>query len=125
MDPSLQAAIAIAPDIVAARQKIEQQRKIPTALNRKMIEAGLFRMLVPKDIGGQEVEPWQYVEALEVLGEADASAGWCAMIAASTCLKSAFLDKDIAAEIYGPKDVGYRGGNLWPEGCCPWRCFCP
>lgn len=115
MHPSMQAAVAITPSIIAARQEIEQKRRIPVALNKKMVDAGLFRMLVPMDIGGLEVEPWQYVEALEVLAEADASAAWCTMIAASTCLKSAFLDRDIAANIYGPKDV-VHGGVFAPNG---------
>ena len=52
MHPSMQAAVAITPSIIAARQEIEQKRRIPVALNKKMVDAGLFRMLVPMDIGG-------------------------------------------------------------------------
>jgi alkylation response protein AidB-like acyl-CoA dehydrogenase len=109
------AAQALVPEIIARRDEIEKLKHLPADLNDKLVDADLLRLLVPKDIGGREVTPWEFVETVEVLGEADASTGWCAMIAAATCLKSAFLEREVAQEIYGDARV-VHGGVFAPSG---------
>lgn len=107
-----------------------------------MAEAGLFRMCVPQIFGGAEVDAATMVEAIEELAKADGSAGWCAMICATSGLVSAYLPEDTAREVYaqGPTVVtggvyaphgrasvvagGYRVSGRWPfaSGCehCTW-----
>ena len=105
----------LVPEIISRRDEIEQARRIPADLSDKLRDAGVYRMIVPSDIDGHEMDPMDYIEVLEMLGEADASVGWCAMIAASTCLKSAFLDKEVARELYGPLSA-VHGGVFAPMG---------
>ena len=115
MNATKAAAEKLVPEIVSRRTEIEESRRLPKDLNDKLVKSELFRLVVPKEIGGLEVTPWEYVETLEVLSEADASTGWCTMIAASTCLKSAFLEKDIAEAIYG-NPLAIHGGVFAPNG---------
>jgi len=106
-----------------------------------LAEAGLYRLLVPKSIGGLELEPATALHAIELVGEADASCGWCVMIASTSAMKSAFLEPAVAREIYGdplvitggvfapmakavPDGDGYRvdGRWSWVSGAanCQW-----
>jgi len=115
MTDVLAAAKALAPEIRARADEIEKGRQLPQDLAKTMARAGLFRMLVPAHIGGLESDPWTIVETIEAAATADASAGWCVMIAATTCLKSAFLDEDVARDIYGDPNV-ICGGVFQPAG---------
>jgi alkylation response protein AidB-like acyl-CoA dehydrogenase len=72
-------------------------------------EARLFRMLYPRSVGGDEVEPGAYVEAVAAAARADGSVGWCLSIANSTGLIAAYLDLDIAREMFAD-----------PRATCAW-----
>lgn len=109
------AARALAPEIAARAGEIEQARRVPADLHDRLAATGLLRMLLPKAIGGAEVSPRDYAETLEILARADASTGWCVMVSASTGIKSAFLEPEVAQALYGdPKAV--HGGVFAPSG---------
>src|SRR2546422_1319347 len=115
MSTLLDAARAIAPQIRAAADRIEHDRRVPLELVRALTEAGVFRMCVPRTCGGSEVEPATMIGVLEVIAEADGSAGWSAMIGATSGVAAAYLPADAAREIYGRADV-VTGGVLAPQG---------
>src|SRR6185436_5904580 len=54
---TLQRARGLAPQIAAAADEIERQRRLPDALMTALHEAGLFRMLLPRSLGGAELDP--------------------------------------------------------------------
>ncbi len=109
------AARALQPEIRNRADEIEAARRLPADLARTMARAGLFRMVTPAYLGGLELPPRQIVETVATLAEADASAGWCAMIAATTALNAAYLERDTAREIYAdPMTV--TGGVFAPTG---------
>jgi indole-3-acetate monooxygenase len=72
-------------------------------------------MAVPKSLGGAEARPQEIFDALEILGAADAATGWCAMIAGTTALASAWLPPPHAAEVFG-NPLGISGGVFAPMG---------
>jgi alkylation response protein AidB-like acyl-CoA dehydrogenase len=110
------AAIAVlTPTIRARAGEIEAARRLPADLAQSLAKAGVFRVAIPKGIGGLELEPRVIFAALETLGQADASVGWCAMIAATTGVTAAYLATDVAREIYGRPDV-ITGGVYAPIG---------
>jgi alkylation response protein AidB-like acyl-CoA dehydrogenase len=137
----LDAATALAPAVREAADRIEQDRRLPAELVRAFTEAGVFRLCVPRALGGLEVDPATLIRAGETLAQADGSAGWCAMIGATSGVASAYLPEAAAREIYGSADAvtggtfaphgtatvvdgGYRVSGRWPfaSGCehCTW-----
>lgn len=123
-------ARALAPMIAAAGDRIEAERKVPVDVMKALHEAGLFRLLMPRSLGGAEASPLAYMQVLEEVSAADGSTGWCLGQGLGCSLAAAFLDHDIAAEIYdtangvlawGPPngtkaikvDGGYRVTGRW------------
>jgi alkylation response protein AidB-like acyl-CoA dehydrogenase len=114
MNP-VSAAHALAPTIRDRAAETEAARRLPADLAAEIAAAGLFRMAVPKSLGGAEAPPQAIFDALEILGAADAATGWCAMIAGTTALASAWLPAPHAAEVFG-NPLGISGGVFAPMG---------
>src|ERR1700757_1386592 len=66
-------ARALAPMIVAAASSIEQEGAIAPHIIAAMHDARLFRLLIPRAYGGEELQPVWYVQAVEEIVKADAS----------------------------------------------------
>ncbi|MFM2129288.1 MAG: hypothetical protein RL477_834, partial [Pseudomonadota bacterium] len=67
----------LAPMIAAAGDRIEKERKVTPEVMKALHEAKLFRLLMPRSIGGSEADPLSYMQVLEEVSAADASTGWC------------------------------------------------
>src|ERR1700751_2884537 len=65
----------LGPEISAAADEIERTRRVPAALLERMTDFRLFRMVLPRSAGGDEVDPAVYVAALEEIARHDASIG--------------------------------------------------
>ncbi len=109
------AAQGLAPAIATRAADTESQRRLPADLASAMAAAGLFRMAVPRRLGGAEATPAEIIAALEVLGAADAATGWCAMIAGTTALAAAWLPEPHASEVFGDP-LTISGGVFAPMG---------
>jgi alkylation response protein AidB-like acyl-CoA dehydrogenase len=55
----------------------DRERRLAEPVVEALTEAGFFRMLVPRRLGGLEVEPTALVRVVEELSAADGSVGWC------------------------------------------------
>lgn len=73
----LEIARELAPAIRRAAPEIEQTRELPRPLFERLADAGLFHMLIPRQLGGAELDLPSYIEVIEELGKADASTAWC------------------------------------------------
>jgi len=91
----------LAPTINAAADETERIRRIPEPLLDELHTARLFRMLYPRSVGGDEVEPATYIEAVGELARADSSVGWCVSIANSIGLFAPYLDLEAAHTVFG------------------------
>lgn len=142
MSSIVSAALALAPRARELADETERGRRLPLELVESFTKSGIFRMLVPKSLGGEEVEISVMIGAIEALSRGDGSAGWCAMIGATSGVTAAYLPVDHAREIYGRDpslvtggvfaphgralvvDGGYRVSGRWPfaSGCehCAW-----
>jgi len=107
-DP-LTRARKLAEAIAAAADEIESRRQLPPAIVERLHEARLFRMLYPRSVGGDEVEPGIYILAVGELARADGSVGWCASIANSIGLFAPYLGLDAARRVFGD-----------PRATCAW-----
>ena len=79
----LENAHVIADTIRPRAEEIEKSRRLPNDIAVMMAQAGLFRIMVPTYLGGMESTPMQAMEIIETIANADASAGWCVMIAST------------------------------------------
>jgi alkylation response protein AidB-like acyl-CoA dehydrogenase len=106
---------ALVPRIRAAADATEAERRVPRDVVDALVAAGVFRLCVPRALGGVEAHPRVLVDVLATIAAADGSTGWCAMIGATSGLVSAYLPEPIAREIYGdPRAV--TGGVFAPCG---------
>ena len=80
-DLSLPSPVARARDlarlIAAEADAIERGRRLTEPVVEELHRARLFRMLYPRSVGGDEVEPAVYIDAVGELARADGSVGWC------------------------------------------------
>ena len=95
------AARQLAEMIAAAAAETERNRRIPKEVLDQLHEARLFRMLYPRSVGGDEIEPGAYVLAIGELARADGSVGWCASIANSIGLFAPYLSLEAARKVFG------------------------
>jgi alkylation response protein AidB-like acyl-CoA dehydrogenase len=98
--PILHAAIELAPKIRAAGDEMERIRRIPPTIAQAMKAAGVFGMVLPRSWGAPELDPLTQIRVIEALAMAEGSAGWCAMIGCDSGYITAFLEDDVAREMY-------------------------
>jgi alkylation response protein AidB-like acyl-CoA dehydrogenase len=91
----------IGPTIAAAADEIERTQDIPEPLITRLHESRLNRMLLPRSVGGDEVEPWVYMRAIEEIARFDGSVGWNMFVANSSALIAPFISLEAAQQIYG------------------------
>jgi alkylation response protein AidB-like acyl-CoA dehydrogenase len=94
-------ARALAPTIAAAAPQIEALRELTPEVVAALHDAGLFRMLTPHSLGGREVELSTYIQAIEEIAKADASAAWCIAQTSVASTIAASLDHGVAWEMFG------------------------
>ncbi|MBV9834528.1 MAG: acyl-CoA dehydrogenase [Alphaproteobacteria bacterium] len=105
IDP-LQRVRDISGQLDAAADEIERTQRIPEPLLSSIHTARLARMLLPRMCGGDEVEPWVYLDAIQEIAKHDGSVGWNLFVANSSALIAPFLPADIARTIYSdPRTV--------------------
>jgi alkylation response protein AidB-like acyl-CoA dehydrogenase len=68
------------------------ERRIPAPLVEALYDAGVFRSMLPREVGGLEVEPVEWLQMIEELARINASVGWLAFINSGVGLT--FLDPD-------------------------------
>ena len=73
---TLEAVQALAPEFRARAAEGEALRTMPADLAARVKRAGLFRLALPRALGGWELDPATLVEIVEQLSCADGSAGW-------------------------------------------------
>ena len=129
-------ARALGPAIAAAADTIETTRRIPEPLLGQLHAAKLFRLLLPRSAGGEQVAPGSYFEAVEEVGRHDASIAWNLFVGNSSALIAPFLEPEVARQIFadpralvawGPPNAcratavagGYRITGRWDfaSGC--------
>jgi alkylation response protein AidB-like acyl-CoA dehydrogenase len=97
-------ARTLGPTIAAAGDEVERLRELPRPLVTALADAGLFRLLQPREFGGGEVTPMEFAETMGEIASHDASTAWCVGQGNGCGAAAAFLDPAVAREIFGPND---------------------
>ena len=126
----------LGPALAAAAASIERQQRLPAPVQEELHRSRLLRMLLPRSVGGDQIEPVAYCRAVAEIARHDASVAWLVFVANSAALIAAFLDEAVARTIFadprtvvawGPPnttralavDGGYRLSGTWDfaSGC--------
>ena len=94
----------LAPLIAAQADAIERRRELPCKLREALIDAGFFRLLLPRSLGGAELPPPTYVPVIEEIAKADASTAWVLNQTSGCSMIAAYLPPQAAREVFGPRD---------------------
>ena len=96
----LDAAQELAPAIRSYADQIEAERELPRPLFEALATAGFFKLLIPRAVGGAEIDLPAYVQALEELGKADSSTAWVLNQCAVFATYAARMPRDVARLIW-------------------------
>src|SRR6201996_8639426 len=126
-------AKALIPQLRERAARTEELRRLPPETERDLHDAGLFRVVQPKRVGGYEFDYVALVDCADAIGQADASVAWNFANLASHHWMLAMFDKR-AQDLVWNKDVnaliassfifpagrarkvegGYRLSGSWP-----------
>ncbi|CAN5686196.1 acyl-CoA dehydrogenase family protein [soil metagenome] len=98
-DPAARAR-ALGPALTAAADEIERSQEIPEPLLSQLHDARLFRMLLPRSVGGDQIEPWTYLRAIEEISRFDGSVGWNTFVGNSAALIAPYIPLEAARTIF-------------------------
>jgi alkylation response protein AidB-like acyl-CoA dehydrogenase len=126
----------LAPTIAARAPEIEAARRVPADLLAQLRDAGCFRLLRPRALGGLGGDVPGVLEVFEALARADAATAWVVMIGGGSWIDLAGLPRDslealftdgdaIVAGAFNPTgsvasaDGGFRVNGRWSfaSGC--------
>jgi alkylation response protein AidB-like acyl-CoA dehydrogenase len=93
-------ARALAPLISSEADEIERTRRLTPAVTAALIENGLYRALLPQSLGGAEAPLASFMQMQDEIAKADASTAWCLGQCSVCAMVAAYLDRDVADEIF-------------------------
>ena len=130
----LDAIAEIEPLIREHADYAEETTRLAPPVVKAMTDAGVFRMVVPRSLGGLEVDYETQVRVIEAVGKIDGGTGWCAFLGGVNPAFAMYLPDAGAEEMFlghpevvtggtpGPAqralrvDGGYICNGRWPFG---------
>jgi alkylation response protein AidB-like acyl-CoA dehydrogenase len=88
-----------------AAPQMEREHQLTREVVAALHDAELYRLLLPRSLGGAELAPADFVAVIEAIAKADASTAWCLGQAGGCAMAAAYLDPDVARELFGPKNA--------------------
>ena len=89
----------------------DRRRELTPEVVKALVEEDMLRLLLPRSIGGQEIELLEFCRVCELAGSADGSAGWfIAQSNVTTSTSAAALSHEVAAEMFGGPLTGAAWG---------------
>ena len=110
-------AAALVPQLRERAARTEELRRLPPETERELHEAGLFRLVQPKRVGGSEFDYVALVDCADVLGQGDASVAWNFANLASHHWMLGMFDKRAQDEVWN-KDTNtlIASSFIFPAG---------
>jgi alkylation response protein AidB-like acyl-CoA dehydrogenase len=100
-DP-LELADRLAPVIEAGAAESEARRQLAPAVVEALLEAGMYRLLLPRSLGGHELLPSRFSRVMERIAAVDGSTAWCLGQTGGCAMAAGHLEPQAAREIFGP-----------------------
>ena len=96
--------------VAAAADLIDEARQMPPELAADMADAGFFRLLLPRELGGAELAHPDFLRILEVFADADASVAWCLNQNNVFSTRSTRMPRSAAQEIWSQRRAVVTNG---------------
>ena len=113
----IQRAREVAAVLEANAQRAEDERTLPPESVAALVSADLFRVALPRELGGAEASFGEVIAVWEEISRADGSAGWTLMANGSgAAAASAYLSDDAVAKLFGGDAGATVGGQFAPRG---------
>jgi hypothetical protein len=109
------AARALRPQVRACADQIEYDRRLPQSLVDAIAADGLFKMLVPKTLGGSDVSPETFVRVIAEVAREDAITAWCIFLPACDGIAAESLRPEVAWDIFGREPQAYVAASNAPS----------
>lgn len=101
--------------IISYREETESARKLAPDIVEQLSNLKLFRMGLPKSLGGWEDNPVETLKVYELLASAEASVAWIVWNNHLACTFGRFLDNTSIQEVYNNPSHVYAN-SARPEG---------
>ena len=109
-------ARALTPVLDAAAPRIDAAKGLPPDVLDALFGAQMFRMLLPRSLGGAELDLPTFFEVILAIAEGDASAAWSVAQSNGCAMSSAYMAPAAASALFsGPRAVLAWG---FPQGPC-------
>jgi alkylation response protein AidB-like acyl-CoA dehydrogenase len=95
--------------------RVDCERGIPEDVLDTLHDANLFRLLIPRSCGGEEVEPATHFQVLEAVAQGDASVAWCIGQASGVSIAAAYLKREAAQAVFGDRRAIAASGPNNPK----------
>jgi 3-hydroxy-9,10-secoandrosta-1,3,5(10)-triene-9,17-dione monooxygenase len=109
-------AEALIPQLSARASRTEELRRLPPETERDLHEAGLFRIVQPKRVGGSEFDYVALVDCADAIGRADASVAWNMANLASHHWMLGMFDKRAQDLVWKDPDALIASSFIFPAG---------
>jgi alkylation response protein AidB-like acyl-CoA dehydrogenase len=130
---TLEALRSVAPLVAERRDAFDRERRIPDDVFRALAGAGLFRLWLPRALGGPELSPLDFMTVVETAAALDGSVGWLVGNGGGMSRAGGYLPPEVAASWFAdplafvvsstggvgtavPAPGGYRLSGRWPFG---------
>jgi indole-3-acetate monooxygenase len=129
----LDAIQQMTPLIHERRAELDKLRRLPSDMFEVMADAGLFRLWLPRAVGGPELSPFEFMRVVEAASALDGSIGWLVGNGGGMSRAGGYVPKTVAREWFAnprafvaaatgavgtarPVRGGYRVAGRWPFG---------
>ncbi len=109
-------ARSLAPQICAARDEMDQRRRVPEDLARRLDQSGAFRLFLPASMGGPQLDPLTAYRVIEELSRAEGSVGWCALLSNGGAVFTGNFAPEVGRAMFGSPPDFRAAGSFRPEG---------
>ena len=96
----LTAARELTSHVAVITDRIDRERELPEELFVELADKGFFRLLVPRSLGGGEIDYLEHLSIVQTFAEVDGSTAWCINQNNVFATVSAKMPEPLAREIW-------------------------